>query len=57
MPSQRYLFKGFIIKNKKYSKVNICPIKINGSSTGRPPIHVKINHDEINTQKINFLIG
>ena len=37
--------------------VNDCPIKINGSSTGRPPIHVKIAHEAIKVQNRNCLIG
>lgn len=41
---------GRVIKNEKYIIVNAWPIKINGSSTGRPPIHVKISHDLTNVQ-------
>lgn len=37
--------------------VNDCPIKMNGSSTGRPPIHVRIAQDLIRIQNINWFIG
>lgn len=33
--------------------VNDCPIRMKGSSTGRPPIHVKIVHDLTKIQNIN----
>jgi len=41
---------GNIIKNKKYRVVKDWPIVMNGSSTGRPPIQVKINQDAVRVQ-------
>jgi hypothetical protein len=41
----------------KYSTVNDCPIRIYGSSTGRPPIHVKIAHDVTSDQNKIWLSG
>jgi len=35
---------GRIRWNEKYRTVNNCPIIMKGSSTGRPPIHVRISH-------------
>lgn len=32
--------------------VEICPIRMYGFSTGRPPIHVRINHVDISSQNI-----
>jgi hypothetical protein len=37
--------------------VRICPVKINGSSTGRAPIQVSIITILINNQKVICLIG
>jgi uncharacterized protein YbbK (DUF523 family) len=48
---------GLIRKNKKYMIVNTCPIVTNGSSTGRPPIHVNTAHDDTKNQNSNWFIG
>jgi hypothetical protein len=37
--------------------VNNCPIVMYGSSTGRPPIHVRISHDDTKIQNINWFKG
>jgi hypothetical protein len=47
---------GLIIKYKKYITVKICPVRINGSSTGRAPIHVSIITRLINSQKMACFI-
>lgn len=43
------------MKIKKYTKVEICPIKTYGSSTGRAPIQVKINKTLNSAQIENFI--
>ena len=37
--------------------VNSCPIIMNGSSTGRPPIQVKMIQDITNVQNISWFSG
>jgi hypothetical protein len=37
--------------------VKVCPIRINGSSTGRPPIHVRMAQDVTKDQNNICLIG
>jgi hypothetical protein len=41
----------------KYRADRDCPIKINGGSTGRPPIHVRRAQIVTRTQKMYWLIG
>jgi hypothetical protein len=41
----------------KYRTVNDWPIRIYGSSTGRPPIHVRIAHDVTSDQNKICLRG
>ena len=38
-------------------KVNSCPIRINGSSTGRAPIHVRMKDVLMKIQNKFFLLG
>jgi hypothetical protein len=45
------------MKNRKYVNVNICPMKIYGSSTGHPPIQVKINHEDVKDQNRIWFTG
>jgi len=40
-------------KYRKYLILNICPILMNGYSTGHLPIHLNISHDEIIQKNIN----
>lgn len=44
-------------KNMKYSPVKICPSHSKGSSTGRPPIHVRRAAFEAMDQKRSWLGG
>lgn len=48
---------GFKMKYRKYIEVNTWPMVTYGSSTGRPPIHVKIAHDDAKIQNINWFSG
>jgi len=48
---------GSIKKNKKKKVVKICPIWINGLSTGHLPIHDKIINEINNIKNINCIIG
>lgn len=41
----------------KYSTDAICPIIINGCSTGMPPIHVRIIMSATRVQNKNWVIG
>ena len=41
----------------KYSTDAICPIMMNGCSTGIPPIHVKIAISATKVQNRNWVIG
>jgi len=41
----------------KYKEDKVCPIMINGGSTGCPPIHVRRAQMVTRTQKIIWLIG
>lgn len=51
--SQDLEISGLIIKYAKYRDVNVCPMMINGSSTGRPPIHVRMAQDATSNQNMN----
>ena len=55
--SHNFINSGFVRKYTKYITVATCPIMIYGASTGRPPIHVKINHVLTRVQNIICLIG
>lgn len=41
----------------KYSREAICPMRMNGSSTGWPPIHVRISRSVVRHQKSICVIG
>lgn len=43
--------------NAKYRTDAICPIIINGCSTGIPPIHVRIIMSATSVQNRNWVIG
>jgi len=48
---------GFMMKYVKYIVVRICPVMMNGSSTGRAPIHDRRIADEASIQNVILLIG
>ena len=48
---------GLMMKNEKYIHVKIWPIRMNGSSTGRAPIHDRRVADEASIQNVILLMG
>lgn len=49
---------GMIIKMMvKYSREAICPMRMNGSSTGWLPIHVRISRSVVRHQNVICVIG
>ena len=48
---------GIIRKNRKKEVVKICPIWINGFSTGHLPIHDRITNEVNNIKNIDCITG
>lgn len=57
MLSHALITSGLRMQYAKYAIVADCPIIMNGSSTGRAPIHVRIIQSITRHQNIIWLIG